>query len=75
MKNFLIILLSLHLTICSKYVLADEILKGIDAYKNKDYQMAFDIWSKLAIEVDPIAQNSLGVMLQKGEGTEMNFLL
>ena len=24
---------------------------------------------------DPIAQNSLGVMFQKGEGTEMNFLL
>ena len=59
MKNFLIILLSLHLTICSKYVLADEILKGFDAYKNKDYQLAFDIWSKLASEGDPIAQNSL----------------
>ena len=51
MKNFLIILLSLHLTICSKYVLADEILKGFDAYKNKDYQLAFDIWSKLALQM------------------------
>ena len=36
-----------------------KFLKGFDAYKNKDYQLAFDIWSKLAIEGDPIAQNSL----------------
>ena len=75
MKKLLIVLFSLNFLICSKSVLADEILKGFDAYKNKDYQLAFDIWSELAIEGDPIAQNSLGVMLQKGEGTEMNFLL
>ena len=75
MKKLLILLFSLNFLICSKSVFADEILRGFDAYKNKDYQLAFDIWSKLASEGDPIAQNSLGVMFQKGEGTEMNFLL
>ncbi len=73
-KNFTLVVL-IFITFLSKLALSDDILKGFDAYKDKDYKIAFEIWHKLAEEGDPIAQNSLGVLFQKGQGVDQNFTL
>ena len=69
LKKFILILTIFNIHI-SNAAFGDEILKGFDAYKNNDYETAFEIWYKLAEEGDAIAQNSLGVLFQKGQGVE-----
>ena len=69
----LIIILSFISVSLSNSAFGDDILKGFEAYKNNDYKKAYVIWSKLAKEGDSIAQNSLGVLFQKGQGVEKNY--
>ena len=40
------------------------------AYGRRDWQQALEIWSLLAAEGDPEAQNMLGVMHENGEGVK-----
>ena len=72
LKKFILILTIFNIHI-SNSAFGDNILKGFDAYKNNDYETAFEIWYKLAEEGDAIAQNSLGVLFQKGQGVEKNY--
>ena len=69
----LIIIISFISVSLSNSAFGDDILKGFEAYKNNDYKTAYLIWSKLAEEGDSIAQNSLGVLFQKGQGVEKNY--
>ena len=73
-KNFTFAIL-VSIFFLSKLAFSDDILKGFDAYKDKDYKSAFEIWHKLAEEGDSIAQNSLGVLFQKGQGVDKDFSL
>ena len=73
MLKKIILILSFFTLSISNLAFGDDILKGFDAYKNKDYETAFEIWHKLAEEGDAIAQNSLGVLFQKGQGVEKNY--
>ena len=74
MKNKLYLAVLVFIIFSSKLAFSDDILKGFDAYKDKDYKRAFEIWHKLAEEGDPIAQNSLGVLFQKGRVDELEKL-
>lgn len=47
-----------------------DLQKGIDAYKNNDYDTAFKAFSILASQGNDGAQYNLGVMYSKGHGTE-----
>ena len=73
MLKKIILILSFFTLSISNLAFGDDILKGFDAYKNKDYETAFEIWHKLAEEGDAIAQNSLGVLFQKGQGVKKNY--
>ena len=46
--------------------------KGDLAYQNYDMQSAMDWFKQAALAGDPIAQNKLGSMYEKGEGAEAN---
>ena len=71
-KRLIIILSFISFSLLNS-AFGDDILKGFEAYKNNDYKTAYLIWSKLAEEGDSIAQNSLGVLFQKGQGVEKNY--
>lgn len=44
--------------------------QGILAYKDKDYEKAYNLWLPLATNGDPKAQNALGFLYRKGLGVE-----
>lgn len=51
---------------------AGDLLKGFEAYSSGDYQTAHEEWSSLAESGDPIAQTSLAIMYQLGQGVQIN---
>ena len=64
MKNIMNMIFIFYLFCLSNIAVSDDILKGFDAYQDKNYQLALEVWKPLAENGDPIAQNSLGVMFQ-----------
>ena len=73
MKNIMNMIFIFYLFCLSNIAVSDDILKGFDAYQDKNYQLALEIWKPLAEKGDPIAQNSLGVMFQRGQGVKKNY--
>ena len=53
--------------------LSDTMLKGFEAYNNKDYISAYNTWLPLAESGDAIAQSNLGIMFKNGEGVSQNY--
>ena len=72
-KNIINLIFIFYLFCFSNFAVSDDILRGFDAYQDKNYQLAFEVWKPLAENGDPIAQNSLGVMFQKGLGVKKNY--
>jgi len=72
-KNIINLIFIFYLFCFSNLALSDATLKGFDAYQDKNYQLALEIWKPLAEKGDPIAQNSLGVMFQRGQGVQKNY--
>ena len=52
---------------------SDNMLKGFEAYNNKDYISAYNAWLPLAESGDAIAQSNLGIMFKNGEGVSQNY--
>ena len=75
MKNTINLIFIIFLFCFSNLAVSDDILKGFDAYKDKNYQLALEVWKPLAENGDPIAQNSLGVMFQRGQGVKKNYII
>ncbi|MDP3714785.1 MAG: tetratricopeptide repeat protein, partial [Burkholderiales bacterium] len=48
--------------------------QGLDAYRKGDYVFALKAWQPLATKGNPDAQNNLGVLYEKGQGVERNFV-
>ena len=46
----------------------DNFQDAVDAYFNKDYKTAYELWLPLAKRGHVYAQSNLGVMYQKGQG-------
>ncbi len=47
-------------------------IEGYDAYLNKDYVTAYNIWKELAETGNPNAQYNLGMLYTEGNGTPKN---
>lgn len=47
--------------------------KALEAYKNKDFKTAFELWSEEVNHKDDQAMTNLGLMYLKGEGVEKDF--
>jgi TPR repeat protein len=52
---------------------AQDFEKGFEAYENGDFATSFKEWRPLAAQGDARAQNSLGVMYQKGQGVTQDY--
>lgn len=48
--------------------------QGLNAYRKGDYVAALQAWQPLATKGNPDAQNNLGVLYEKGQGVERNFV-
>ena len=62
----------LSLTVAPVY--ADDFQDGVDAYKRKDYKMAFEKFKPLAEQGNAKTQNYLGVMYASGRGVTHNYI-
>jgi TPR repeat protein len=71
MKIILKILLTITLTGTSS-ALAGDMIKAFEAYNSGEYRVAMAEWKKLAKVGDEVAQTSLAIMYQLGQGTEKN---
>lgn len=57
----------------SKMEINELMHKAEEAYKAKDYAVAFEYYSKAAEAGDANAQNKLGILYQRSWGTEQNY--
>jgi TPR repeat protein len=55
------------------FVYAQDFNKGVEAYEKGDYATALREWSALAEQGNAIAQWSLGVMYQNGQGVTQDY--
>ena len=65
-----------HIIVLFFFILSNiayaDFSSGIDAYKQKDYESAFDLWLPLAKKKDGVAQYNIAKLYQSGQGTEKN---
>src|SRR5690606_7007211 len=51
-----------------------DLASGLAAYRKGDYATAFKEWQPLAVKGNADAQNNMGVLHEKGQGVERNFV-
>src|SRR3990167_9421833 len=51
-----------------------DLAQGLAAYRKGDYATALKEWQPLAAKGNADAQNNLGVLYEKGQGVERNFV-
>jgi|TARA_B110000467_G_C17943748_1_gene276267 TPR repeat protein len=73
-KRNILLFLTLFIFIASDSY-ANELKIAENYLKNKKYQIALNIFSKLAAEGNPKAQIKLGVMYKLGQGTTPNYII
>ena len=52
---------------------AADFNKGVEAYQNGNYEVAFDEWAALAEDDDPMSQYGLGILYREGKGVSQDF--
>lgn len=70
----LLIEISLLLFLASVVGCANEFNDGMEAFKNKDYKVAFDTWKPLAEQGHDDAQYKIGKLYREGLGVEQNYV-
>jgi len=69
-KLFFLPLIALLLVATSA---STDFATGLAAYKRGDYKNAFRKFEKLAEQGNPLAQNELGIMYEKGKGVPQDY--
>jgi len=70
-KSLAAVLLLLNLSLLTAW--AADLQRGLDAYQRGDYATALSQFEPLAEQGDPVAQFSLGVMYDNGEGVIQDY--
>lgn len=63
----------LLLLVLSAKAWADRVDDGLDAYREGDYELAFEQWAAAAEQDDPVGQYNLAVLYYNGDGVETNY--
>jgi S1-C subfamily serine protease len=71
--TFLLALTFLFLFSGSSVVFGDDLQDATDAYKRKDYEIAYKLFLPLAEQGDARAQNWLGMMYELGHGVHQDY--
>ena len=69
----IVAVLSLLLVLASNTGLADQFQQATDAYDQKSYTVAFQLFEQLAKGNDKRAQFNVAYLYEKGQGTQQNF--
>jgi uncharacterized protein len=67
-------LTAIFLILVSVVGCASEFNDGMDAFKRKDYKIAFEKWKPLAEEGHDDAQFKLGKLYREGLGVDLNYV-
>ena len=73
MKKLIVTLFILSTLLFGSCVWAGEFENGVAAYKRKDYVIALKTFSNLASQGDAMAQASLGLIYESGQGVSQDY--